>query len=197
MFKSLESRHLQTLSAELPAQWTSHNRGNRSQKAWWSWGREHPLGGGELCLAWSYTPHTVPHSSPPSGTFWTLSSGSCQPGNDQAAGAFSGGSVPGSLIPSGEKRTIRVRFKTERQRQRRVHRKICQRKKKFRASQDRQLSFKTAMLIQPPATIAPSRACVSGHTTHLHTAKYTHSNTQTYVYSHRHTCKAARTHVHM
>lgn len=34
-------------------------------------------------------------------------------------------------------------------------------------------------------------------TPHLHTAKYTHSNTQTYVYSHRPTCKAARTHVHM
>lgn len=143
-------------------------------------------------MAWSYTPQTLPHSSPPTGTFWTLSSGSCHPGNDQAVGAFSGGSVPGSLIPSGVKRTIRVRFKTERQR--RVHRQICQRKKKFQASQDRQLSLKTVMLNEPPATIAPSRVCVSGHTTQLHTAKCTHS-------THRHTCAAtgphAKQHAHM
>lgn len=65
-----------------------------------------------------------------------------------------------------------------------MHRSICQ--KKFQASQDRQLSLKSVMLIQLPATTTPSCVCVSGHTPYLHTAKCTHSNTQTYVYSHRH-----------
>lgn len=35
------------------------------RKAWRSWGREHPLGGGELCPAWPHPPQTVPYSSPP------------------------------------------------------------------------------------------------------------------------------------
>lgn len=66
MLKALEPRHLQTLSAELPAQCMSHNRGN----PWGGvggtpWRRRDVLG---LLL------HSSGCASPkPTGMFWTLS----------------------------------------------------------------------------------------------------------------------------
>lgn len=75
MLKSLEPRHLQTLSAEMPVQRTSHNPENQSACGYGAgstpWGRGAVLG---LVLYSS-----DPASPQPTGVFWTLSSGSCQP----------------------------------------------------------------------------------------------------------------------